>query len=63
MGKMSLIKRVSAGEIYIGPSDKGKGVVVISNDIYDKMSLVHTEGDEKVTWKMLLETQREIRDH
>ena len=62
-GKTSLLKRVSAGELYIGPSDKGKGVCVMSVEMYDKMSIVHTEGDTEVDWKTLQATQRELRGH
>ena len=33
-GKASLSKRIAAGEIYVGQSDKGKGLVVMTPDTY-----------------------------
>ena len=62
-GKASLNKRVTSGELHIGPSDKGKGVVVMPLELYHKMSVTHTEGDRKVSWKELQETQRILRGH
>ena len=62
-GKMTLIKRVSAGKIHVGPSYKGKGIVVMSTDMYHEMSVTHTEGDLKVGGKEFQETQREDRGH
>ena len=62
-GKASLTKRVAAGEIYIGESDKGKGLVVMSPETYHQMSKVHTEGDREITWRELGEVQREVRAH
>ena len=63
LGKASLLKRVSKGEIHISPSDKGKVLVVMSTDLYHEMSVVHTLGDKKVEWRELEDSQREIRAH
>ena len=49
--------------MYVGPSDKGKGIVVMTVDMYDKMSVTHTRDDTKVDWKTLQATQRELRGH
>ena len=62
-GKKSLLKRISAGELHVSPSDKGKVLVVMSLDMYHQMSVVHTEGDEEVGWRELEESQREVRAH
>ena len=63
LGKASLLKRVSKGEIHISPSNKGKGLVVMSTDLYHDMSVVHTLGDKKVDWRELEDSQREVRAH
>ena len=63
MGRASLLKRVTGGELHIGPSDKGKGVVVMTIDMYHEMSKVNTVGDREVTWSELQETQRMLRGH
>ena len=63
LGKASLVKRVSNGEIHISPSDKGKGLVVMSVDMYHRMCIVHTEADKKVEWRELEECQKEVRSH
>ena len=60
-GKVSLMKRVAAGELYVGQSDKGKGLVVMTTDLYHQMSVVHTKEDQKISWRELQDTQREIR--
>ena len=36
------------GEIHVSPSDKGKGLVVMSTDMYHEMAVVHTHGDRRV---------------
>ena len=50
-------------EIYVGPSDKGKGMVVMSLELYHQMSVVHTLGDQEITWKDLEDIQKEVRGH
>lgn len=62
-GKKSLLKIITAGELHVSPSDKGKGLVVMALDMYHQMSVVHTEGDREVGWRELEESQREIRAH
>ena len=41
-------KRVNSGEIHVSPSDKGKGLVVMSTEMYHKMSVAHFVADKKV---------------
>ena len=36
-GKVSLLKRVKSGEINVSPSDKGKGLAVMSTELYHEM--------------------------
>ena len=48
MGRTSLLKRVSEGEILVTPSDKGKGVVVMDLDTNLEMSVVHTKEDKEI---------------
>ena len=60
LGKASLLKRVAGGEIHVSQADKGKGIVVMSTDMYHNMSVVHTAGDSKIDWRELQETQREL---
>ena len=55
-GRKSLLKRVSAGEIHIGPSDKGKGSVAMDMDTYYNMSIIHTSQDQEITWRKLQDT-------
>ena len=62
-GRTSLMKRVAAGELIIGPSDKGKKIVIMDMETYYEMSSVHTTQDQEVDWKKLQDTQREIRAH
>ena len=57
------MKRVSAGEIHISPSDEGKKIVAMDMDTYYNMSIVHTSQDQEVTWNHLQDTQRELRAH
>ena len=38
LGKASLMKRIAGGEIHVSQSDKGKGLVVMTNDLYHQMS-------------------------
>ena len=54
-------EKVKKGTVHIGPSDKGKGLVIMTPDLYHKMSVVHTEGDKKIDWIELGEAQRELR--
>ena len=62
-GRTSLMKRVSSGEIWIGPSDKGNGIVVMDMEMYLDISIVHTQGDREVDWKELEGAQKELRAH
>ena len=55
--KKSLVKRVTAGELHIAPSDKGRSLVVMIVDMYHQMSLAHIEGDREVEWRELEESQ------
>ena len=56
--RLKLTKRVGKGEVHISPSNKGKGVVVMSLSMYEGMVLTHTKGDLEVTTKELEESQR-----
>ena len=47
-GKVSLLKRVNAGEIHVSPSDKGKGMVVMPTEMFHKMCSSHLKDDTKV---------------
>ena len=51
------------GVIHIGPSDKGKGLVAMSRDMYDNKTKIHVEGDVKTSWKDLETAQKDVRDH
>ena len=35
----------------------------MSTDMYHRMSVVHTEADQKVEWRDLEDSQKEIRSH
>ena len=63
IGRTSLMKRVSDGELYVGESDKGKRVVIMDLDTYYQMSIVHTQQDTEVDWQKLEETQKDLRAH
>ena len=54
-GRMKLGKRVRKGEVYISPSDKGKGVVVMPLNMYAQMVETHTKKDQEVKWEELEE--------
>ena len=62
-GRMKLGKRVRKGEVYISPSDKGKGVVVMPLNMYAQMVETHTKKDQEVKWEELEKAQKEIRSH
>ena len=62
-GRASLLKRIAEGELHISQSDKGKKIVVMSEDTYHNMAVKHVENDMEVTWKDLDQSQREIRAH
>ena len=47
----------------MSPSDKGKGLVVMSTDMYHRMSVIHTAEDEQVEWRDLEDCQKEVRSH
>ena len=47
-GRMSLLRKVSEGDLYIGESDKGKKIVVMDMDTYYNMSFVHTVQDTEL---------------
>ena len=63
LGLKSLEEKVQKGALHIGPSDKGKGLVAMTRDMYDNMAKVHVEGDSKVTWRELELAQKEVRNH
>ena len=60
---MSLLKRISEGDLYVGESDKGKKIVVMDMDTYYRMSIVHTRQDKEVDWWHLEQTQGDLRAH
>ena len=62
-GKGMLEEKVKKGVLHVSPSDKGKRLVVMNRDTYDKMTQVHVEGDIKTDWKQLEESQKLIRNH
>ena len=55
--------KVKKGLLHISPSDKGKKIVAMSRDTYDKMTEPHIKGDKKTTWKELEEAQKTVRNH
>ena len=63
MGRMKINKRVRKREIHASPSDKGKGVVVMSLDIYAQLVEAHTSKDKEVKWEDLEEAQKVVRSH
>ena len=63
LGRLKLLKRVAKGEIIIMPSDKGKGLVVMTKETYEKMAQEHVGKDEIVDWDYLKSAQNEVRAH
>ena len=55
--------RIRKREIYVSPSDKGNGVVIMPMEMYSKLVAAHTEKDIKVGWEELEEAQKTIRSH
>ena len=47
----------------MSPSDKGKGLVVIERDLYDKMARTYVESDIPSTWTNMEKVQKEVRNH
>ena len=47
-GKIKLLTRVRKREIYVSPSDKGNGIVIMPMAMYSKLVEVHTEKDIEV---------------
>ena len=45
--------KVKKGQLHISPLDKGKGIVAMDGDTYNKMAVKHTKEDIKVEWKDL----------
>ena len=62
-GRKKLQQRVRKGEIHISCSDKGKRVVVMPLDMYEKVTARHTVNDKKVTWSELRESQKTVTAH
>ena len=62
-GRTSLLKRIAEGEIHVSQSDKGKKIVVMDMDTYYNMSIVHTKQDKEIDWRILEQTQRDLRAH
>ena len=44
-GRASLLKRVMAGELYVGPRNKRKKIVIMEMNTYYNMSIFHTAQD------------------
>ena len=63
MGRKSVQLKVKKGQLHISPSDKGKGIVAMDRDTYDKMAVKHTKEEIKVERKDLEEAQRTLRSH
>ena len=63
VGRNSLMKRVSEGELHISQSDKGKRIVVMDVQTYYEMAVVHTAQDVEVGWKDLDQAQKDLRAH
>ena len=63
IGRMMIRKRVAKKEIHVSCSDKGKGVVVMPLPMYEKVTRKHTEGDRRIDWRELRETQKEVTAH
>ena len=55
IGRMKINKRVRKREIHVSPSDKGKGMVVMSLEMYSKLVEVHTSKDREVSWSQIEE--------
>ena len=47
-GQTSLVKRVAAGKLQTGTSEKGKGMVVMTTDMNHSMPVVHTANDTEI---------------
>ena len=62
-GKKKLLMKVMKGQIYVSPSDKGNGIVVMPMEMYRKLVRAHTGKDREVQWKDLEEAQKTIRSH
>ena len=62
-GKIKINSRVRKRELYVSPSDKGKGVVVMPLQTYAKMVKSHTGKDREVKWQDLEEAEKLIRSY
>ena len=63
VGRVKLSKRVAKGELHISSSDKGKRVVVMPLEMYEKVTERHTTKDKIVDWNHLRESQKTITSH
>ena len=59
MVRNKLLKRMRNGEIVVSPSDKGKGVVAMDRETYDKIASTHTNKDLKVELGRVRESTKE----
>ena len=59
-GRIKLAKLMKNKEHIVIPSDKGKGIVVISMDMYKTMGFDHMARDKEIGWDEMRLTQREM---
>ena len=57
LGRKKLSKRVAKGKLRISTSDKGKRVVVMPLEMYEKVTERHTTKDKIVDWNHLRDSQ------
>ena len=62
-GVEKLVKRSKAGEIVIYQTDKSGKSCVASVESYKRQGVLHTRGDEVVTWEQIQEAQRMVKGH
>jgi hypothetical protein len=59
-GRIKLLKKVRKKEVVILPSDKGKGIVVTTMEMYARMGQDHTTKDREIQWRELKQCQAEM---
>ena len=62
-GRLKVAKLVRQKKIVCMPSDKGKGMVVVDRDIYERMGSDHTTADDVIDLKQARKCQAETNGH
>ena len=62
-GIKKLEKHVKAGKIVILQTDKSGKLAACDLETYEKMGAEHIRGDIRVSWKNVMDNQKEIHGH